>query len=192
MNLFQTTFEEKKRLRYVLWQLLPHGVETGEIGKIRVVLRVSQLKLRLKTYLGWLRLSPGHGGGLLPGPLTNPVGETEVTYALGWLRWRAPSVATPTSRRGWLGPVPEPWWSASDAFTQALFLEYSPTFPTRELADSWDLGKNPWVFVEILEFFLKILEFFSKTLEFFNQDGHFSWNLEFYPSVLSFSAILWF
>ena len=64
------------------------------------------------------------------------------------------------------------------------FLQYSPTGNWRIL-EFW--AKFLEFFVEILEFFLKFLEFFSKTLEFYNQGGLFNWNLEFYPSIFSFS-----
>ena len=63
------------------------------------------------------------------------------------------------------------------------FPHYSPTQNWRIL-EFW--AKFLEFFVEILEFFSKSLSFFSKTLEFYNQGGLFSWNLEFYPSILSF------
>ena len=79
------------------------------------------------------------------------------------------------------------------ANTQAFPDNYPRYLPTRNwrILEFW--AKFLEFFVKILEFFLKILEFFSKplsffskTLEFYNQDGLFSWNLEFYPSILSF------
>lgn len=65
------------------------------------------------------------------------------------------------------------------------FPQYSPTGNWRIL-EFWAKFIE-FFFVEILEFFLKILEFFSKTLEFYNQGGLFNWNIEFYPSIFSFS-----
>ena len=49
------------------------------------------------------------------------------------------------------------------------------------------LSKSLSFFSKSLSFVSEPLSFFSKTLEFYNQGGLFSWNLEFCPSVLSFS-----
>ena len=87
------------------------------------------------------------------------------------------------------------WWSRRSLefsmqriIIQAFFLDNFPQYlPTRNwrILEFW--AKFLEFFVKILEFFLKILEFFSKTLEFYNQGGLFNWNLEFYPSIFSFS-----
>jgi len=80
------------------------------------------------------------------------------------------------------------------------FPQYSPTGNWRIL-EFWAKFLEFWakfleffvkileLFVKILEFFLNFFEFFSKTLEFYNQGGLFNWNLEFYPSIFSFSLI---
>ena len=78
---------------------------------------------------------------------------------------------------------------------QAFFLDKIPHYlPTRNWRILEFRAKFLEFFVEILEFFSKPLSFFSKCLSFFlkrlelcNHDGLFSWNLEFYPSFLSFS-----
>ena len=64
------------------------------------------------------------------------------------------------------------------------FPRYSPTRNWRIL-EFW--AKFLEFFVKILEFFSKTLEFFLKTLEFYNQGGLLRRNLEFYPSIFSFS-----
>ena len=64
------------------------------------------------------------------------------------------------------------------------FPQYLPTRNWRIL-EFW--AKLLGFFVKILEFFSKPLNFFSKTLQFYKQDSLFSWKLEFYSSILSFS-----